>query len=371
MKVLIICNCASGLLHFRGLLVKRIIDEKMSAVAVVPVSSDPVEKQCESDLLSLGCCLIHTPIDRRGMNPVKDFALFRTYLKLLRREKPDLVITYTIKPNTYGGIACRLANVPYAVNITGLGTAFEGNGVVKKIVCALYKISLKKAKIVFFENSENRDIIVNLGLVERERTKVLAGAGVDLEKFSFVDYPADDGETKFLFIGRVMREKGIDELISAMRRLRGDGVRCSLDVVGGFEENYADTLKACEDEGWLRYHGVQSDVRPFIARANCFVLPSYHEGMANTNLESAASGRPVITSNIHGCLEAVIDGESGFLCEAKNADALYETMKCFACLPYEKKAAMGARGRGHMEAVFDKRSVVEETLRGIGCNENP
>jgi len=365
MKILIICNSASGLHDFRGMLVKKLVEKMNSVSAVIPIDESETEKRCEDELGKMGCRLIHTPIDRRGMNPVKDFALFRTYKKILREEKPDLIITYTIKPNIYGGIACRLANLPYAVNITGLGTAFEGNGVVKKIVCALYKIALKKAKIVFFENSENRDIIVNLGLVERERTKVLAGAGVDLEKFSFVDYPADDGETKFLFIGRVMREKGIDELISAMRRLRADGVRCSLDIVGGFEENYVETLKACEDEGWLRYHGVQSDVRPFIADASCFVLPSYHEGMANTNLENAASGRPVITSNIHGCLEAVIDGESGFLTEAKNADSLYETMKRFAALPHEAKAAMGACGRRHMEAVFDKRIVVEETMRGI------
>lgn len=191
---------------------------------------------------------------------------------------------------------------------------------------------------------------------------MLAGAGVDLEHFYYIEYPEETDMTKFLFIGRVMREKGIDELFSAMERLNNEGYRCSLDVVGGFEENYVAEIQRFEKEGWLCYHGYQSDVRPFIENCHCFVLPSWHEGMANTNLECAASGRPVITSNIHGCLEAVIEGKTGFLVEAKNVDSLYQEMKRFIGLSYEDKKNMGLAGRKHMENIFCKKKVVMETM---------
>lgn len=162
-----------------------------------------------------------------------------------------------------------------------------------------------------------------------------------------------------------MREKGIDELFEAMRRLKQDGYNCSLDVLGGFEENYSNKIKKYEEEGWLHYQGYQDDVRPFVEKCHCFVLPSWHEGMANTNLECAASGRPVITSNIHGCLEAVIDEKTGYLAEKKSADDLYKIMKKFIQLSYKERKEMGLAGRRHMEAVFDKRIVVKDTINEL------
>ena len=146
-----------------------------------------------------------------------------------------------------------------------------------------------------------------------------------------------------------------------MRKLVADKVKCELDVLGGYEENYKDIIKKYEDEGWLHYYGYQEDVRPFIEKCHCFVLPSWHEGMANTNLESAASGRPIITSNIHGCLEAVIKNKTGYLVQKKDSNDLYKAMKLFSKLSYEERKAMGLAGRKHMEEIFDKKKVVEET----------
>ena len=272
------------------------------------------------------------------------------------------MITYTIKPNIYGGLVCRLLKIPYVANITGLGTAFQNKGLLCHLVSGMYKLALKNAKVVFFENVENRDVIVKAKIIPKDQTYVLAGAGVDLEHFYYIEYPEETNLTKFLFIGRIMREKGIDELFSAMERLNNEGYKCSLDVLGGFEENYSEKIQKYEEDGWLNYQGYQSDIRPFIAEDHCFVLPSWHEGMANTNLECAASGRPIITSNIHGCLEAVIEGKTGFLVKVKNADDLYETMKKFMELSYEEKRAMGIAGREHMANIFDKKKVVEETI---------
>lgn len=362
MKVLILCNNAVGLQIFRGKIIEELATRGNEVCAVIPESTDVQELTAAEEVNRIGCRTIAAPMERRGMNPIKDFKLLLDYIKIIRKHNPDMVITYTIKPNAYGGIACQLCGVPYAINVTGLGTAFQGNGMLRKFVTVLYKVAFRKARVVFFENAENRDIIVNSGIINQERTHVLHGAGVDIEKFSYLEYPQENDCTRFLFIGRVMREKGVDELFAAMRMLRKDGVNCHLDILGGFDEDYSDKIKECEAEGWLTYRGYQSDVRPFIADCHCFVLPSWHEGMANTNLECASSGRPVITSNIHGCMEAVEDGVSGYLCEIKNADSLYQTMKHLAELPIDQRIAMGLAGRKRMEEIFDKQKVVEETI---------
>lgn len=372
MNILIICNCASGLEVFRGMLIRELVKEGNTVSAIVPLVDNEKEWTSEKQIEEMNCRLIRIPMERRGMNPIHDLKLMVSYVCAIKQERPDLVITYTIKPNAYGGIACRLLHVPYAANITGLGTAFQNDGMLRKFVTLLYKVALKKASVVFFENAENLQIFLNAGIIREEQAYLLNGAGVDLEWFSYKPYPDDDGTTRFLFIGRVMKEKGVDELFAAMRMLRKDGIHCSVDVLGGFDEDYSKQIDACENEGWLCYHGYQRDVRPFIANCHCFVLPSWHEGMANTNLECAAIGRPVITSNIHGCLEAVEDGVTGFLCEKQNVESLYQVMKGFCALPIEERKTMGLSGRKRMEAVFDKRKVVEETIRHLQiCDEVP
>lgn len=358
MKVLILANFDLGLYQFRKELIAELLKKNKVYISL------PYGEKVEA-LKKMGCKFIDAPVDRRGLNPVKDFELFIYYVELIKKIKPNLVITYTIKPNIYGSLACELLRIPYAVNITGLGTAFQKHGMLRKFVTTLYKISLSKAKVVFFENCENRQIFIDEHIVPKSNTCLLNGAGVDLEHFSYQEYPTDTDETRFLFVGRVMKEKGVNELFKAMRMLCKDGVNCSLDVVGGFEENYQPIIKRYENEGWLRYHGFQEDVRPFIKNCHCFVLPSWHEGMANTNLECAASGRPVITSNIHGCLEAVEDGKSGFLCEKQNVKSLYKVMKKFTEVPVEKRIDMGRCGKRRMEELFDKIKVVKKTMRKL------
>jgi len=364
-KILIICNSVTGLERFRAMLIQELIKKGNVVSAIVPWSNGDKEAAAENRLRQMNCELKRISIERRGKNPFRDLKLLYEYYKAEKELEPDLVITYTIKPNIYGGIVSRVLKVPYAVNITGLGTAFQGNGLLKRLVTKMYKFALKKAKIVFFENVENREIFVNEGIVPKDKTCVLAGAGVDLDYFKYADYPQDEEETRFLFIGRVMHEKGIDELFNVMSRLYKEGYNCSLDVLGGFEENYTSIIKNYEKDGWLHYYGHQEDVRPFIERCHCFVLPSWHEGMANTNLESAATGRPVITSNIHGCLEAIECDKSGFLCERRNADSLYDCMKKFIMLSHKEKEEMGISGRKLMEMKFDKRIVVDNTIQKL------
>lgn len=357
MKVLILANNDNGLYLFRRDLIMQLLHDGHEIVISVP------EENRRTDFETMGCTFIDTPIDRRGINIKADLLLLRKYRKIVKETTPELIITYTIKPNIYGGLASRFAKKQYAANITGLGTAFENPGIIRTIVVNLYKFALRKAKVIFFENRGDRDSLVSFGCCKKEKTVVLNGAGVNTKLYTYQPYP-DNEVFKFLFIGRVMKEKGVEELLEAMRRLNENKVNCFLDVVGPYEEDYSDAVKKYEKAGWLKYHGVQADVKPFIAACDCFVLPSYHEGMANTNLECASSGRPIITSNIPGCKEAVVEG-SGFLCEPRNTDSLYKTMKEMLSISREERERMGQIGRKHMEDVFDKKKVVEETIKNM------
>lgn len=360
MKILILTNFDLGLYQFRRELVQRLLDAGHAVHISLP-DGDLVRPMEE-----MGCVFTPAPLERRGLNPAKDAKLLAYYFRLLRKTRPDLVITYTIKPNIYGGLACRMLGIPYAANITGLGTAFQSEGALRTLVTVLYRQALRKAKVVFFENEGNAATLQQLGIVQAERCCVLHGAGVNLTRYAPADYPAGDGSTRFLFVGRLMREKGVDELLAAMERLWAEGVDCTLDVLGDLEEDYAQTLRRAEEAGWLRYHGYQPDVRPYIAASHCFVLPSYHEGMANTNLECAAMARPLITSRIPGCMEAVKEGVSGFLCTPKDADSLYEAMKRFTQLDADTRRAMGLAARAHVAAEFDKEQVVNATMEALG-----
>lgn len=358
-RVLILANFDVGLYKFR----KELIGELLARGCEVFLSLP--DGEFIQPLVAMGCKFLNTPVDRRGINPGTDLKLFRRYQKLLRQVRPDLVITYTIKPNIYGGIACRLAKVPYAVNITGLGTAFQTEGLFKRLIVRLYKTACKRAKVVFFENEENQRVFVEHRIVPREQTCKLNGAGVNLEEYPLCEYPPEDGELRFLFVGRVMKEKGVDELFEAARRIRREHPSVSFDVVGPFEDDYKEKIDRLVSEGVIRYHGFQSDVRPFYQRCHCFVLPSYHEGMANTLLEAGATGRPLITSDIPGCREAVVNGESGILVKAGSVDSLTDALRDFTSLPYEQKAYRAARSFQYVRVHFDKNEIIKQTIRNL------
>ena len=350
-RILILANHSGGLYDFRKDLIAEL--KKHANVTVAVPHNDRWE-----ELHKLADRVIELPVDRRGRNPLHDSNLFQQYRAMLKEVKPDLVLTYTIKPNIYGGLACRMAHIPYAVNITGLGSAIENGGWLKRFVLMLYKL-------VFFENTGNRDTLVAAGVVPNGRDVVLNGAGVNLEDYPCQTYP-QEGPVRFLFVGRVMHEKGVDELFAAAKRMKqkyGDGVE--FHIVGSFEEAYKPVMDELEQAGVVKFHGYQSNIKSFYAMASCIVLPSYHEGMSNVLLEAAASGRPLITSDIPGCREAVENGVSGYLRPIKDADALYAAMQRFAELPEGWRAEMGRCGRDRMEQNFSKTAVVAETIKHL------
>lgn len=354
-KILILANNDIGLYKFRKELIEELLKDNQVFISLP-------NGEYIKELVNMGCKFINTEVDRRGINPFTDLRLFAAYNRIIQKVKPDLVITYTIKPNIYGGLISRIRNTKYAVNITGLGTAFQKEGILKKIILAMYKVSLKKAKVVFFENEENRNIFVKNKLVSENKACELNGAGVNLEDYPFTPYPEESNDIRFLFIGRIMKEKGMDELLEAAEKIKSQYQNVYFDIIGPEEENYVKKLKVLQDNKVINYYGYQKDVKPFIKNAHCFVLPSYHEGMANTLLECGAMGRPLIASDIPGCREAVRDGVSGYLFECKNVNSLYKSIKTFIELPYEKKKNMGVAGRNLMEKYFDKNKIIKKTI---------
>lgn len=359
MKIFIAANDSYGLYLFRRDLISRMIADGHEVYTSLP------DGDCTERIKALGCTFIETAIDRRGINPRRDATLIHTYHKLLKDIRPDLVVTYTIKPNIYCGMAAKRLNIPYAINITGLGTAFQKDGPLKTLVKGLYHAGCDKAKVVFTENPGIQKEMVAMNLFPAEKIHVLHGAGVNTEHFACASYPVEETPVKFLFIGRVMKEKGVDEFFAAAKRLNAEGIACEFHVAGDYEEDYSETIQQMQANENLVYHGFLDDIRPLIASCHCFVLPSYHEGMANTLLECGAMSRPLITSAIHGCMEAVNENVSGYLVPAQDADSLYEAMKRFALLPQEQKETMGKASHEFVVSAFDKKQVVEDTVRQL------
>ncbi len=359
-KVLILANSASGLYDFRNELLLKLLESYEVHVSLPDAEKVP-------QLAIEGCQVHHTPIDRRGVNPIKDMGLFLAYWQLIRSIKPDVVLTYTIKPNIYGNLCCRLKRIPYIANITGLGSVFENGGMVQKIVVLLYKLSLKKASCIFFQNKKNQEIFEQHGIYGR-KARLVPGSGVNLDRHAFEEYSSKEEKMIFLYVGRVMKEKGIEELLYAAKVLCEENPQVIFRLVGNYEEDYKDIVEQYEKEGILELIGYQKEIHPYYQEAAAVLMPSYHEGMSNVILEASATGRPVLASNIPGCQEGFEDGITGFGFPPRDKEALLEALRKFVKLSEDERAQMGKNARAKMEREFDRKQVVNayvEEIKGI------
>lgn len=325
--------------------------------------SEPDDDERVTYFESIGCHIIKTDFKRRGMNPMADLRLMLTYRKLIKKLKPKAVLTYTIKPNVYGGMACRFTGTSQIANVTGLGDAVENGGWLQKLTIILYKIGIRKAKQVFFQNKANRDFCLSVGIAN-DKSFLLPGSGVNLLHHVYQDYP-EDGVIKFLFIARLLKDKGTDEFFEMAKTIKDKYPQTEFQILGGIEGDYKQQLEELTSKGVVNHLGTTSDVRPYLAKVHCTIMPSYHEGMSNVNLESAANGRPVITTNVPGCRETVDDGKTGLVVQPKNIQSLINGVEKFLALSYEQKKQMGYEGRKKVEHEFDRQIVVREYLKAI------
>ena len=357
-NILILTNSIGGLHNFRKEVVKAIVDAGYEVYI-----SEPDDDERVRFFEEMGCHIIKTDFNRRGMNPIADFKLMMKYRVLIKQLKPRAVLTYTIKPNIYGGMAARLCRVPQLANMTGLGDAIENGGWLQKLTVTLYKIGIGGAECLFFQNMTNLEFCKNRGIVGR-KSLLLPGSGVNLEHHQFRELPPD-GVIRFLFISRLLRDKGTEEYFEMAKAIKAKYPETEFRVLGWCEGDYRQQLDELIDKGVVNYLGSTSDVRPYLADVHCSIMPSYHEGMSNVNLESAANGRPVITTDVPGCRETVDDGVTGFLVRARDVQALIEGVERFIILPYQEKQTMGLAARKKVEREFDRNIVVNAYMEEI------
>lgn len=306
-------------------------------------------------------------IDRRGTNIIADGKLFFHYHELFKKEKPDVVLTYTAKPNVYASMAARFLGIPYINNVTGIGSVVNMTGIKKAFILWLFKIAYRGAACVMFQNSTNMKLAVDSGMIKGDY-QLIPGSGVDLERYPQQEYPSGgngkDGEKIiFNYIGRILHDKGVDDYIEAAKRIKKDYPNTEFNMIGFVEpteRHYEKDLYELGKQEIVNYRGSQNDVKPWIARSHAIIHPStYGEGMSNVLLENASSGRVLITTDNPGCRETVVDGMNGYIYHGGDVDALVNTIERFLSLDNETRKSMGACGRKHVEDNFSREIVVE------------
>lgn len=360
-KVLLLGNHGFVIYNFRKELIQRLLKNDYEVYISLPYD-EKVDV-----MISWGCKFIETNVDRRGTNPATDLKLVGHYLKILKGIKPDVVLTYTIKPNLYGGIACRMLKVPCINNITGLGSGFSGNLALKFLLSNLYKVGLKKSKCVFFQNTQDMNTLVKNNIV-KGYYELIPGSGVNLNEYKFMEFPAEDN-LNFIFIGRIMKDKGIDQYLEAAKAIKTKYPKVNFNIIGFIEKSqshYNELIDKYVKEGFINYLGYQSDVKSFIQEASCLIQPSHGgEGLSNVLLETAAIGRGLIASNIPGCKETIDKGENGYTFEKRNTQSLIHNIERFVNLSYYEKKVMGIKSREKVEKEFDRNIVVNSYLQKI------
>ncbi len=363
-KILIGINTAWNFYNFRAGLIRAMVKAGYEVVAVAHPD------QYATRLADLGCRYVALPMDNQGTHPVRDLLLIWRFYKLLRLERPDVYLGYTIKPNIYGSLASNALTIPVINNIAGLGSVFIKENWLTRVISILYRISLSASVKVFFQNEEDRKLFISRGLVGSNVTGRLPGSGIDLERFSPLPLPNNKNQ-RFLLIARMLWEKGVGEFVEAARILKFRGITVDLCLLGFLDVRNPGAISKEKmdewvDEGVVQYLGVSDNVAAVIATADCVVLPSfYREGVPKSLLEAAALGRPIITTDSVGCREVVDDGVNGYLVRPQDAIDLADKIALMSMLPIDKRKEMGLSGREKVENEFDEKIVIKEYLETI------
>ena len=358
MKILIVVNKDITVYLFRKEFIEQLINNGHS-VSILSPYGEKLEYFRE-----IGCELVDYKINRRGMNPLKEISVMSKFYNEIKRIKPDYIFTYTIKPNIYVGIISRFKKIKVIPTVTGLGSAIKKNGITTRLLIILYRFSFKKIYTVFFQNSNNKEWFQN-NINNRIKTVLVNGSGVNLDKFEYSEATLSN-KTIFLFLGRVMKDKGIDELIDASISIKekfGDSV--IIKIAGFYEDDYKHIIEDLESKKIIEYLGFVENTVELIRKSNVIVLPSYHEGLSNVLLEAQAIGRPVIASSIPGCIEAFVDNVSGYSVKVKDSKDLVDKMISFHKLDNHIKLKMGYMGREYVVKNYDRKFIVREYLKII------
>ena len=363
-KIALSANTSWGVYNFRYGLIKELINKNYNVLVVAPY-----DKYTEK-LKDIGCKTIDIYINSKSTNPIDDLKTFYQYLKIYKKEKPDIVLNFTIKPVIYSSLTCSILGIKTINTITGLGTGFIKNNLITKIIKFLYKISQKKVDRIFFQNKDDLELFINENLIDKEKTDVIPGSGINTEKFKPIKAKKEDNIFRFLLIARMLWDKGVGEYVEACKILKKKykNVECLLLGATHVDNPSAipiEKIKEWEKEGIIKYLGTTDDVRMEISKADCIVLPSYREGTSRVLLESASMEKPIIATDVPGCNNIVKDGWNGFLCKVKDAKDLADKMEKMVNLTKEERIKMGKRGREKIIKEFDEKIVIEKYIEVI------
>ncbi len=308
-----------------------------------------------------------------NLNPIKVFKYFLNLFMALKEIKPDVCLTFSIRPAIFGNFITRFLNIPTITNITGTGPLFTSKNLAYRIARFIYRFALMKTKKVFFQNFDDMDLFIKNSFVREEVAKRIPGSGVDYKKFSPISKKEKDHSNFiFLFIGRLIKDKGIFEFVEAARIIRKKYPEIMFHVIGPFwhQNLKSNTISKSDLQNWIiegiiDYEGEKKDIRKFIGHADCIVLPSYREGTSNILLEAASMEKPIITTDTTGCKETVEDGVTGFLCNVKDSHDLAAKMEMMYQLSSYERLEMGKKGRQKMIKEFDKEIVIKNYLDSI------
>ncbi|MCW3797073.1 glycosyltransferase family 4 protein [Sphingomonas sp. BN140010] len=360
-RLVVAANSFWNLRNFRGGLIRGLAGAGFALTLVAP------DAENQAGLPGRGIAL---PMRSDGLNPLADTRLLSAFVALLKRERPVALLSWTAKPNIYGALAARLAGIPALPNVSGLGTAFIRGGLLQQLLSSLYRAAFARCPAVFFQNGEDLDLFVAKRLVRREQARLLPGSGVDLARFATHPMPADGGLLRLLFVGRLLGDKGVRELVAAARILKREQAPVSVQLLGFAGVANRTAITGAELEGWVRdglvdYLGHADDVRPALAQAHGVVLPSYREGLPRSLLEAAAVGRPLLASDVPGCRDVVADEVNGYLFPVRSPEGLADAIRRWLRLSPAERAAMGEAARRTVEQRFSEEQVVTAYLREL------
>ena len=365
LKLLFVANSSFKLENFRSGLIDALRSDGVELIALVPTDSHTLK------LRHRGVRVIPLHMDATGTSPLREAWLLWSIYRVMRSERPDAVLSYTIKSNIYSGLTSRWLGIPLLPNVTGLGSVFDQDTWLFRIVKSLYRTAFANCPEVYLQNSEDLELFVRSGLIERDQAVLLPGSGVDLCYFYPTSIPGKGLSQTFLLVARMLREKGVIEFAEAAGMLQKRYPEARFQLLGPFGTGKIGGLDERDIDALVRrtgvtYLGQTNDVRPFLAAADCVVLPSYYrEGTPRSLLEAAAMGRPIITTDMPGCRDVVQHGATGYLCKPRDADDLEAKMEQFLAGTQVEREAMGRASRSRMEDCFDERRVIEAYRNAI------
>jgi glycosyltransferase involved in cell wall biosynthesis len=359
--IVLISNTAWYLYNFRRGTLAALVAEGHRVVVMAPP-----DRYAQKLVDELGLEFVPLRLEGKGTRLVGEARSLLGLFAALRRLRPAFVFNFTVKANIYSGLACRILRTPYANNVSGLGTAFLHDSWLYRRVRSLYAFANRGAERVFFQNEEDLETFQSTGLLKETPTVLLPGSGMDTSRFAFTDLPPESPFT-FVMVARLIGDKGVREYVAAAAQVarRHPDVRFLLIGPQGVSNSSAilpQEVARWREEGVVEYLGEQDDVRPWLAKSHVLVLPSYREGMPRTVLEAASMGRPAIVTDVPGCRQAVVDDETGWLCQVRDSESLAACMTACLDMSYDQLAEAGRAARRRIENEFDERIVIQAAL---------